>query len=250
MAVDEVLFRSALEAPEEATVRLYGFRPPTVSYGYRQRLQDAVDPEACRAQGVEWVRRPTGGRALLHQHEITYSVAAPIRGPLVGLSVRQVYEFVNGALRRALVELGIPIDGHAPAVRKRSTEPPIALPCLSLPERHEITSGGKKLVASAQRRNRRAFLQHGIVLFRVDERLWRRIAPPGSAATLEAVGIEDLTPKPLTRTDVANALRSAFEEAFDGTAVPGELSAAEKSLVSSLWTQYRSEEWNRQLKAG
>src|SRR5262245_63654528 len=101
MAVDETLLLSASRTSGGATVRLYGFRPPTVSLGYRQAPEPAIDLERCRELGVDWVKRPTGGRALLHQHEITYSVASPFEGPFRGLGVRAVYDAVSASLRRA-----------------------------------------------------------------------------------------------------------------------------------------------------
>jgi lipoate-protein ligase A len=250
MAVDESLYRSALSGESIATVRLYGFHPPTVSHGYRQLVEDVVDPLACLRHGVEWVRRPTGGRALLHRYELTYSVASPVAGPLQGLSVRGVYDFVNGAIRRALANVGVPVDGATPALRSPGMRVSPSLPCLALPERHEICAGGKKLVASAQRRTARGFLQHGAILYRVDGSLWDRISTPGNRVPLEAVGIEDLVPEPPPRSVLAAALRASFEEAFDGAAVPDGLDAAEQSLARSLRRKYDSEGWPRRAAVG
>jgi lipoate-protein ligase A len=251
MAVDEALYRSALGPESLATVRLYEFRNPTVSYGYRQRVEDVIDPPACRRHGVEWVRRPTGGRALLHQHELTYSVACPVAGPLRGLSVRGVYDFVNGAIRQALTRLGVPVDGAALALRSAGRVVPPHLPCLALPERHEICSGAKKLVASAQRRTARGFLQHGAVLYRVDRSLWSRICPEVSRVVpLEAIGIEDLVPDPPPRSALAAALRASFEEAFDGAAEPAELDPQERMLARSLRGKYEWDEGARRASVG
>src|SRR3990172_2959164 len=136
MAVDEAIFLSAGADPGRATVRLYGFAPPTVSVGYRQSLAEAIDVARCRDLGVEWVRRPTGGRALLHQHELTYAVAAPADGVFRGLGVRAVYGAVNEAIRRALREVGIPLDALAPD-GSREREPGLHVPCLALPRAHE-----------------------------------------------------------------------------------------------------------------
>jgi lipoate-protein ligase A len=241
MAVDEALFLSACDSPGIATVRLYGFHPPTVSFGYRQTPEEAVDVASCRELGIGWVRRPTGGRALLHHHELTYSVAAPVGDPFRGFGVRSLYESVSSVLRRALTRLGVPLDaGETAAVRAR--EPGLHVPCLALPGSHEITSGGRKIVASSQRRGRRGFLQHGSILRRVDAGLWARVAPRGRpGVALQAVGLDELTAEPLSPELLISSLRLSFEELFESNATEEGLMEAELERVSELRRRYRSE---------
>jgi lipoate-protein ligase A len=248
MAVDETLFLSALDPSALATVRFYGFRPETVSIGYRQSPGEAIDLEACRTHGVDWVRRPTGGRALLHQHELTYSVCSPASGPFRRLSVRGVYDAVSQALRRALQRVDVPLDPPRPPRRKAGPEAPLTLPCLAVPGGHEITSGGKKVVASAQRRTAGGFLQHGAILFRVDEDLWSRLQPPGTEGGLDAIGIEDLAPGKLTPARLVEVLREAFEELFDGPGVPSGLEPSERSRLVELERKYNSRAWNERSR--
>jgi lipoate-protein ligase A len=243
MAVDETLLLSALDPRALASVRLYRFRPATVSVGYRQSLADAIDLEACLRHGVGWVRRPTGGRALLHQHELTYSVASPASGPFRSLSVRGVYESVSQALRRALNRLDVPLDAPRPPGKPLKPEPPLDLPCLAVPGRHEITSAGRKIVASAQRRARGGFLQHGSILFRVDRELWTWLRPPGGRDRLDAIGIDDLAPG-LSPDRLVSALREAFEELFDGPSLPSGLDSSERSRLVELERKYLSSSWN------
>jgi lipoate-protein ligase A len=248
MAVDETLFLSALDPSALATLRLYSFRPETVSIGYRQSVLEAIDLDACRRQGVGWVRRPTGGRALLHQHELTYSVSAPASGLFRSLSVRGVYDAVSQALRRALQRLDIPLDPPGPPRKKAAAEAPLELPCLALPGGHEITSGGKKIVASAQRRTARGFLQHGSILFRVDHDLWARLRPPGSEGGLDAIGIDDLAPGKWTPDRLMESLRGAFEELFGGPAVSSGLDSGERSRIAELERKYQSRAWNERSR--
>jgi lipoate-protein ligase A len=239
MAVDEWLFLAASEATGLPTVRIYGFDPPTVSFGYRQTLEDAVDAASCRELGIDWVRRPTGGRALLHQHELTYSVAAPLVGAFRGLGVRALYHAVSAVVRRALDRLGVALD---PPERdgRRTREPALAVPCLALPGRHEITSGGRKIVASSQRRGRRAFLQHGSILRRVDGALWARIEPRGSPGrALRAVGIDELTMVPVPRERLVSSLLLSFEELFEAKAAPSGLAPSELEPIRELERKYR-----------
>jgi lipoyl(octanoyl) transferase len=249
MAVDEALYQSALQDGGIATLRLYRFHPSAVSFGYRQQVDEVVDRGACRALGIDWVRRPTGGRALLHQHELTYCVTAPARGPLGGRSVRDVYETVSDSIRLALERLGAPLDPPAPWERMGvRADAPVAEPCLAVPGRHEITSRGRKLVASAQRRNSRCFLQHGAILRSVDPALWSRIAPPAPSPPLHAIGLDDLVPG-LTETDVVEALRAAFEERFGGPASRESLLPSETALLPRLIEKYRSLEWSLERRA-
>lgn len=243
MALDEALYLSASDGPGTATLRLYRFQPYAVSFGYRQRFGDVVAPSVCRSLGIDWVRRPTGGRALLHQHELTYCVTSPSRGPLGGLSVRGVYDVVSDSIRRALERLGVVLDPPASWERARTHPPAEATkPCLAVPARHEITWRGRKLVASAQRRNPRCILQHGAILRKVDSQLWSRIAPPATASPLHAIGLDDLVPG-LADAALVEALREAFEETFDQPASRGELTLSERVLLPPLIEKYRSRAW-------
>lgn len=243
MAVDEVLYRSTCEGTGIATLRLYRFHPRAVSFGYRQRFEEVVDADACRSAGVEWVRRPTGGRALLHQHELTYCVASPALGPLRGLSVRGVYEVVSDAIRSGLERLRVPLD--PPATWRRGDPRPhgaSATPCLAVAGPHEISSRGRKLVASAQRRSPLCFLQHGAILRRVDAGLWSRIAHPAPSSSLHAIGLDDLVPG-ISDDDLVGALRQAFEATFGALASRETLTSSERVLLPRLIEKYRSHAW-------
>ena len=240
MAVDEAIYLSASESAGMATVRVYGFHPPTVSFGYRQTLEEAVDVASCRELGVDWVKRPTGGRALLHQHELTYSVAAPVGSVFRGFAVRALYDSVSAVIRNTLTRLGVALD-PAETGKIRAREPALHVPCLALPGRHEITSGGRKLVASSQRRGRRAFLQHGSILRRVDAGLWARVEPRGRpGVSLQAVGIDELTPEPVSRELLVSSLLLSFEELFGSEAAREGLTRGEIERIPGLRRKYRS----------
>jgi lipoyl(octanoyl) transferase len=240
MAVDEALLLSASGPGAVATLRLYGFHTPTVSVGYRQSLEEAVDVARCRDLGVDCVKRPTGGRALLHQHELTYSVASPLKGAFRGLGVRAVYDSVSAAIRRALSDLGVALDPpESEAAWAR--EPALLVPCLALPGRHEIASGGRKIVAIAQRRGRGAFLQHGSILRSVDSGLWARLEPrdrPG--APIRAVGIDELTAEPVPHSILLASLLESFQDLFGAAAERGELTPGERRTIPGLRRKYRA----------
>jgi len=157
MAID----RAALAAAEDgglssAFLRIYAWDPPAVSLGYHQR-EEVLDLPALRRDGIEVVRRPTGGAAVLHWQEWTYAVAGP--RPLEGLGegFAQIYTSLAAALVSALRALGVPAESGGRGG-------PDTFACFEAVEGHEITAGGRKLVGSAFRQTRRAFLQHGSLL--------------------------------------------------------------------------------------
>ena len=183
MAFDEALMRRSARTGE-AVFRLYGWSTPTLSLGRNQRARGVYDEEKARAMRIAFVRRPTGGRALLHHREITYSATLPARD---AGEARAAYEFINGVLLDALARLGVPARPAAAPV----SLPPGPRPCFDLPAEREIEVGARKLVGSAQWRRGGALLQHGSILVQDDQQLigelMREEAAPGpGAATLAA----------------------------------------------------------------
>ncbi|MFH0990393.1 MAG: lipoate--protein ligase family protein [bacterium] len=171
MEYDERLVRSLLGDSGTPTVRVYGWNPPAISLGYHQSMED-VDLERCRQSGIDVVRRPTGGRAILHSEEVTYCVAMPTSGK----SVLTIYNEISRALLRGLDELGARIEfqksqPHFPTLYKS----PSSSACFSSSARYELQIRGKKLVGSAQRRfvasdGREVVLQHGSILLGSDHK--------------------------------------------------------------------------------
>lgn len=246
MARDEALFRSALSQASPPTVRLYYWSRPSVSIGYRQAIDEACDVEQCRQLGVDTVRRISGGRAVLHQHELTYCLCSPAVGLFRGLSVRGIYAKVTGVIRAALESMTIPVDPPAEKQGNRNRlEPPQALPCFVVPTGHEITAGGKKLVGSAQKWSRGGFLQHGSILLALDPRLWRQTTRLSPATELGAVSLETLAGKEIAKDDLIQALDGAFREFFGEPSTSSSLSPEEKEMAHLLAEKkYRSTSWN------
>ena len=186
MALDEALMRHSSRTGE-AVFRVYGWSSPTLSLGRNQRARGVYDVEKARAMRIAFVRRPTGGRALLHHREITYSATLPVTD---AHGASAAYEFINGVLLDALQRLGVPArPAAAPAAI-----PPGPRPCFDLPAEHEIEVGARKLVGSAQWRQGGALLQHGSILLQDDQPLIGRLmreepAPgPGAATLADALG--------------------------------------------------------------
>jgi len=241
MSVDEALLASATQTASAVTLRLYEFERPTVTFGYGQDLAQACRAKKCAERGVDTIRRVTGGRALLHDRELTYCVT----GPRIAPSAKATYARVTSAIRRGLTSLGLELDAPGTVAHRRA---PKRLPCLSVATGHEITVAGKKLVASAMRFRRKGFLQHGSILWSVDDPLWRLLTHVPESEPIGAVGIHDLESS-VGKSQLIDALGAAFREIFaNDSDVPNEeasLTAAEAAHAAALVTKYRSDGWNR-----
>lgn len=184
MACDVALMDRA-RAAGEAVVRVYSWRTPTLSFGRNQRTE-GYDRDTLARKGIAVVRRPTGGRAILHHREITYSVTAPAEP---GGSIAAEYAWINELLLGALRSLGV--DARI-AHRMERAPAPDANPCFATATAGEITSEGRKLVGSAQYRNDGALLQHGSILVSDDQSALAALAgaePSAPPATLgESLG--------------------------------------------------------------
>lgn len=192
---------------EEAVLRLYAWRVPTVSFGRNEPSLGRYDRDDAATRGIDFVRRPTGGRAVLHAAEVTYSVVAPLRA-LGGL--RDAYLRINQALVAALASLGVP----ASAAEDSAALPLDAGPCFQSPAGGEVVVQGAKLVGSAQARVEGALLQHGAIIMdgdqsALDELRGDGVVPdaPASVRTWAAEASFD---------QVSASVRRAFELAFGG----------------------------------
>lgn len=161
MAVDAALLDEVERSPIPRTiVRFYSWRRPTISLGRHQRIDSAVDHVFCSQNGIDIVHRPTGGRAVLHEDELTYAVVSNDSRSF-GDTIYANYKSVSEALCQGFNRLGVPAT-LAPETRRLAPNPRGAdLPCFVSPSRYELTVQGRKIVGSAQRRLRRSFLQHG-----------------------------------------------------------------------------------------
>jgi len=160
MALDEALFEAVANGTSPPVVRLYRWDPATVTLGYAQRSPDAVDFTACRELGFDVVRRSTGGRAVLHQHEITYALIAPVQHPLFAGGILESYRAIAMPLQRMLADLGVEAQLVPARHQARAEAHDI---CFTAPASYELAVQGRKIAGSAQKRNERAFLQHGSI---------------------------------------------------------------------------------------
>ncbi len=182
MATDAALLKACEEGEfSTPTLRVYGWSRPTLTVGHSQNLERDVDSGLAQALGVDVVRRPTGGRALLHSKEVTYSIVAPFGACGLRVHLKDIFEDISRYLMAGLVRLGIPAGAMAwQDVRQRRAPGGRSAACFAELHFGEITVKGKKLVGSAQRRIKNSFLQHGSILLDEDMDLFTQICRYGS----------------------------------------------------------------------
>jgi lipoate-protein ligase A len=238
MARDAALLARAAKTGE-SVFSVYCWERPTLSFGRNQRARGQYDRARLSERSVDVVRRPTGGRAILHHREITYSVTAPLRDDE---SLRAAYDRINGILLAGLASLGV----RATIARGGKALAPGPIPCFELPAEGEIVARGRKLIGSAQWRGESAFLQHGSILVDDDQSSLAALAAQGAT---EAVRIP---PPPATlrsllgrapdSTEVARAMFDAVSEnegAYGTGLAEDEIRGAALELVP----EFLDEEW-------
>jgi lipoate-protein ligase A len=205
MALDEALARRAARSGE-AVFRVYAWERPTLSLGRNQRARGCYDEVGAERLGVSFVRRPTGGRALLHDREVTYSATLPCGD---SAAARTAYELINDVLLGALNRLGV----RARRATATVSLPPGPRPCIDVPAEHEIVWNGRKLVGSAQWRHDGALLQHGSILVHDDQALVGRLSRPASNGTPAAATLAEALGREPSRADVAESILEALRDA-------------------------------------
>lgn len=237
MALDEALMERA-RSTGDTVLRVYGWASPVLSLGRNQRALGVYAEDALAARGIGVVRRPTGGRALLHHREVTYSVTAPWSDSSSSLAA--VYGRINGLLLDGLAMLGVHASLAGPAGRSVQ---PTALPCFAEPARGEIVLDGRKLAGSAQWRDDGALLQHGSIIVAGDQALIRELMSEPTATVPAPATLAGAMGRTPSLDEVAEALFAAVRRREDGSATR---LAADESLalrVSALEARYRDPTW-------
>lgn len=260
MAVDEALLES-VQSGAPPVLRFYTWRPACLSIGRNQQARGLYDPRRAAAAGIDIVRRPTGGLAVLHDRELTYAVLAPLH-PLGG--PRAAYAAINAALVDGLLAFGVPV-GHAPPAARRPPLHRAAAPCFRTPAAGEVVAVGRKLVGSAQRCERGALLQHGSILLSGSQARvldLQAVGPHGAAAADGratsvartgdgaagppgdgSVALDELLGGEPSIDALVAALCGGFERVFGTRLAPGRLAQCESARAAQLGVRYRAAEW-------
>jgi lipoate-protein ligase A len=254
MAVDEAILEAVGRGEVLPTLRLYAWDPPCLSLGIFQLFSD-IDAPALHRLGWEIVRRPTGGRAILHTDELTYAVIAPLHEPRVAGSVLESYSRLSQALLLALNLLGLPAEAAAKPPALADTQAGGAV-CFEVPSNYEITVQGKKLIGSAQARRRDGVLQHGSLplsgdLTRITHVLaYANEVERASAAErlLDHAATTAMLDRALTWQECAEAFTRAFSQALNIHFLPEPLTESELLRAEALVAaKYGSPAWTERL---
>jgi lipoyl(octanoyl) transferase len=256
MAVEEAILEAVGQDASLPTLRLYAWEPACLSLGYAQPFAD-VDVPRLEARGWELVRRPTGGRAVLHTNELTYAVIAPLNEPRVAGSVLESYQRLANALVEALNLLGmrVQVNENSATVHGARTNPV----CFEVASAFEITVGGRKLLGSAQARRKEGVLQHGslpltgdltriLQVLSFEDEKSRALA--AERLLKRATTVEDALGCQVPWEEAASAIVSAFESVLALNLQPGDLSSDEKNRTGELVrVKYGQPSWTEKKQA-
>ena len=262
MAIDEAILEHVEKGLFLPTLRLYAWHPACLSLGHNQPIAD-VDTGRLRAQGWDVVRRLTGGRAILHTDELTYSVTGPAAEPVLAGGVLESYNRLAQALLLAVKNLGLPVEmnsghdsGEAPSSGGRLTNNVNPI-CFEVPSTYEITVAGRKLIGSAQARRKEGMLQHGSLPLVGDlTRICQALAFENESAREQAAGrlltrattVESALGRSLTWDEAAESFVHAFEVQLGICLERGELSESELRRAEELvMEKYAHPSWTERL---
>ena len=253
MAVDEAILHHIGRGDSPPTLRLYAWTPACLSLGYAQPFAD-VDTQRLTTRGWEVVRRATGGRAILHTDELTYSVIAPNDEPRVAGTVLESYNRLAQALLLAVKSLNVPVEMKQVEQNAILLNNPI---CFEVPSTYEITVNGKKLIGSAQARKKEGVLQHGSLpltgdLARICDALIfdDEAARNGASERLlaRATTVEAALGREVSWEEASRAYVRAFEAQLGIQFEEGELSESESKMADELVVEkYDHPSWTKRV---
>jgi len=233
MAIDKAVLKSNSEKKVPPTVRFYTWTPPAISIGYFQSLEEEVDLSVCRDFGVDYVRRITGGGAVFHDKELTYSIVIPESHNQIPKKIIDSYERICGAVIKGLKHLGID-SKYAPI--------------------NDIISNGKKISGNAQTRKEKTVLQHGTVLMDVDvEKMFSLLKVPNEKIKDKLIkdvkqrvtSVKDSLKKDIAFSKAAESMKHGFEKEFNVDLIKDNLTDYELELTDKFERQFFStKEWN------
>jgi len=251
MAIDEAIFRFHQHEDMPPTLRFYGWKFPTVSLGYFQDVEKEVDIEACRRKNIPVVRRPTGGKAVLHEGDVTYAVVGRDSNPLFPADILGTYRVISRCIAGGLALLGIEaeMEGNSRAPNGDS----LKASCFSSPSRYELLVKNRKICGSAQVRSHGIFLQHGSILMEFNPFKTCDVMLPRSGdyerqilrMKQSVTSVSEHTDRAVDVGMVCRALMTGFEKTLGIELVKGELSPEEEEIKAVLMThKYMNERWN------
>jgi len=268
MAIDEAIMIAHREGLVPPTIRFYQWSPPAVSLGYFQDLEKEINIDTCQGMGIDIIRRPTGGKAVLHDKELTYSFIIREDHPLVNDSILETYKKISGGIIRGLSYLGIkavlvPLReklNNALSSNENKSEihhSDIKSICFSVPSQYEVQVEGKKIVGSAQVRKKEIVLQHGSLLIELEkDKLFSVFNFPSAQIReknkirFKATSLEEILKKKINFSELSEILSRGFEEEFEIKLTEGKLTEKEEKISKDLLeNKYSTYKWNYERKS-
>lgn len=256
MALDEALLDWHSEGKIPPVIRFYGWKPATLSIGYFQKVEKEIDLDAVKAHGLGFVRRPTGGRGVLHEHELTYSVIVSEDHPEMPKTVTEAYRVISEGILKGFHQLGLEAYFAVPKTdeERSALKNPRSAVCFDAPSWYELVVEGRKVAGSAQTRQKGVILQHGSILLDLDEdKLFSLFKYPNervkermkSAFKSKAVAINDISPRRITLDEAKEAFYKGFAEGLNIELESYELTDEELAYVNQIAKdRYENDEWN------
>ncbi|MBB5173094.1 lipoate--protein ligase family protein [Texcoconibacillus texcoconensis] len=259
MAVDEVLLSWHSRGKIPPVIRFYTWDPATLSVGYFQKVDKDINMEAVRNHQVGFVRRATGGRAVLHDQELTYSVIVTEDYPDMPESVTEAYRVISQGLLQGFRKLGLSAEFAIPRTEeeRNALKQPRSAVCFDAPSWYELVVEGRKVAGSAQTRQKGVILQHGSIILDLDEdklfdmfqyrndRIRERMQRQFKN---KAVAINELREQPVTIAEASIAFKQGFADALNIQLEPLTLTDEMKQEVDRLMNEkYANDEWNFRL---
>lgn len=252
MAIDEAIFRETIKNNKPPTIRFYGWRPAAVSIGYFQDINKEVNIEKCRAEGIDIVRRISGGKAVSHCDEVTYSVIACDTEDLFPANILGTYKIISNCIARGLACLGI--EAILAETGRSLSDNDFKACCFSAPSRNELLVSERKICGSAQFRTNGGFLQHGSILMNFDSvKTASLLLPVRTDAQLQKLknsvaAINEEIDHPVDEKQVCTSLKRGFAEVLGVKFVEETLTSAEAELANKLINKYKDLRWNMDRK--
>jgi len=249
MALDEALLHSVERGTSLPVLRFYRWQPATMTIGYAQSIETDINMDVCRNAGIDVVRRSTGGRAVLHDQEVTYAVIAPLNSGIFGNTVLDCYRVISEVLQKCFLQLGLAAD-LVPGKSRGGQKNPAKAVCFSAPSQYELVIDGCKVAGSAQKRFGQAFLQHGSLPLEIDLDLLGRALRAESnrdvAASLSTVGwLNRYSCEKLDIEMVENRLAETFAEHLDIELQTSAPTPAELQMASVFMNdKFAADDWN------
>ncbi|MFW6124126.1 MAG: lipoate--protein ligase family protein [Acidobacteriota bacterium] len=240
MAVDDFLFKSL--GPEPKTyIRFYSWSRPTVSLGCYQRITEVIDLDFCRKNNIDIVRRITGGKLVLHNREVTYSICSSDKMTFSS-SLSKSYKLISKALIKGFEELNVPAyleEEERPSYSRSS------LPCFSYPARNEIKVNGRKIAGSAQKRVGAKFIQHGSIPLERDDELLQSVAfLKGKNEKIRMITATQAANRKISYSLLVKHLISGIQKFFSVKLKEIELTKEQNDLIQKIQkARYDNKDW-------